>query len=293
MPTLPRGFSLGPMHADELATLDAWVQREGWNPGLHDLAIAHGVDPDAFIALRDEDTLAGAGTIFRHAPGFGFMGLFIMRPDLRGKGLGRVLWEWRRDALLARLEPGATIGMDGVFDMVPFYARGGFRLAHRSLRYQGIARSPGLPDGVTDGTLCLSGVDESEILAFDRRHFPCPRAAFLLPWLRQAGGVGRALRDAGGTLSALGFARPCREGFKLGPVFAPHAADASRILASLFEATTGQQVQIDIPEPNAAGLALARQFGLQEAFGCARLYLGPDPGLPCERIFGVTSFEFG
>jgi hypothetical protein len=32
---------------------------------------------------------------------------------------------------------------------------------------------------------------------------------------------------------------------------------------------------------------------LAKAFGCARLYPGPDPGLPDERIFGVTSFEFG
>jgi GNAT superfamily N-acetyltransferase len=293
MTTLPAGFTLGLMHARELALLDAWVLREGWNPGLNDLAIAYAADPEAFIALREGDELAGAGTIFRHGPGFGFMGLFIMRPDLRGRGLGSVLWKWRRDALLARLAPGSTVGMDGVFDMVPFYGRGGFRFAHRSLRHEGLARAPVPGAAEAPGIVPLASVSTADVLAFDRAHFPCPRATFLLPWLGQAGGTGRALLDANGELTALGLARPCRAGFKFGPVFARDPAGASKILTSLLAATAGQRVQIDIPEPNGGGLALARQFGLTEAFGCARLYLGPDPGLPNARIFGVTSFEFG
>jgi hypothetical protein len=55
----------------------------------------------------------------------------------------------------------------------------------------------------------------------------------------------------------------------------------------------GHQVQIDIPEPNAAGLAIAKGIGLEMSFGCVRLYHGADPGLPVDRIFGVTSLEFG
>ena len=42
-----------------------------------------------------------------------------------------------------------------------------------------------------------------------------------------------------------------------------------------------------------AGLDLVARLGWRECFGCARMYLGPDPQLPVDRIFGVTSFEFG
>jgi hypothetical protein len=68
---------------------------------------------------------------------------------------------------------------------------------------------------------------------------------------------------------------------------------SENLLGALLEGTSGAQMQIDIPEPNAAGLALARTLGMTECFGCARLYLGQDPALPLQRIFGVTSFEFG
>jgi len=52
-------------------------------------------------------------------------------------------------------------------------------------------------------------------------------------------------------------------------------------------------VQLDVPEPNEAGIRLAVKFGLKEVFGCARMYHGATPNLPIGRIFGVTSFEFG
>lgn len=44
------------------------------------------------------------------------MGLFIVDPKYRGQGLGRKLWYARRDHLLSRLQPNATIGLDAVDD---------------------------------------------------------------------------------------------------------------------------------------------------------------------------------
>lgn len=285
--TLPAGFTIAPMRADEVPELEDWAAAEGWNPGLADLAIAHAVDPDAFIALRQGEALAGGGTIFSYSGAFGFMGLFIVRADLRGGGLGAALWHHRLALLRRRLAPGATIGMDGVFAMVPFYEKGGFRLAYRDLRFQGTAH------GVADpAVLAYPEISFAEIDAFDRRHFPAPRAAFLVRWLEQPGAHVLGLRE-NDTLVAYGVARPCRDGFKLGPVFADTPTAAERVVASLMARVAGAPVALDVPEPNAAGLALAERLGLRQAFGCARLYHGPAPALPLNGIFGVTSFEFG
>jgi hypothetical protein len=90
-----------------------------------------------------------------------------------------------------------------------------------------------------------------------------------------------------------GVARPALTGYKLGPVFAKRADIAERLILSLMACIPGEQVQLDVPEPNRSGSRLAEKFGLKEVFGCARLYHGQTPDLPIANIFGVTSFEFG
>jgi hypothetical protein len=215
------------------------------------------------------------------------MGLFIVRGDMRGRGLGRELWQWRRDRLLSRLEPGATIGMDGVYEVVPFYERGGFRAVHRHVRYQGTAA--GSPSA---HAVVLDAESWDEIERFDRRFVATPRPAFLRAWIAQPGTTVVGVRHDG-LLTACGVARPCVTGIKIGPLFADDAAAAQAVVQSLMAMHDGQQVQIDVPDVNAAAVNLARDFGLTETFGCVRLYHGPAPPLPLDSIYGVTSLEFG
>jgi len=284
---LPAKFSIGQMREDEVATLGDWAAAEGWNPGLSDVEVAWRTDPEAFVALRDGDVLAGGGSIFSYGGDFGFMGLFIMRADLRKRGLGKVLWHWRRDRLLARLKPAAGICMDGVFDMVPFYERGGFKSAFRDVRFEGIAVGASEP-----AAALLGSGDFAEIAAYDRAYVPAAREAFLARWITAPGVVTMGIREIG-KLVGYGVARPCRVGFKIGPLFAERAEIAERIARSLMARIPGQQVQMDIPEANPAAVAMVKRFGFKMSFGCMRLYYGPPPALPIERTFAVTSLEFG
>jgi len=284
---LPSEHEIGPMRDDEIAMLVDWAAAEGWNPGLHDAEVARTFDPEAFIALRVDGEFVGGGSIISYGGSYGFMGLFIVRPDRRHEGLGRVLWHYRRDHLAARLRPGAPIGMDGVFDLVPFYERGGFAVAHRDLRFEG--RAVGAPDPAVES---LAAVDAAELADYDTGRFGVPREGFLAGWIAAPGTISAAIRE-NGRLVAVGVLRPCREGWKIGPLTADRPDLAERLLGALLAAVEGERVQIDVPEPNAAALDLVARGGLREVFGCARMYRGPVPDLPLDRIFGVTSLEFG
>ena len=118
------------MSRPEVDQLVAWAAREGWNPGLHDAELFWHTDPEAFVAAEIAGELIGGGAITSYGGEFGFMGFFIVRPEFRGQGLGNRLWHARRERLLARLRPGASIGMDGVFDMQDYCAQGGFAFSH-------------------------------------------------------------------------------------------------------------------------------------------------------------------
>lgn len=301
---LPDGFTIDQMRAEEVPVLLSWAEGEGWNPGEGDVALAWSLDPDAFIALRRGDELVGGGSVFSYDGAFGFMGMFIVRADLRGQGLGTYLWFERRTRMLARLAPGASVGMDGVFAMVPFYAAGGFELAFRGLRMEGTAPAAGEwpgPGGAGGGEIGagfgveivpLASLPFEEVDAYDRRHVAAPRTRFLAGWLDRPGVVGLGAVD-GGALVGIGAVRPAATGYRVGPLFADTPETADRLLAGLCAEVAGAQVQIDVPETNAGGLAIAERLGWTESFGCARMYLGGDPGLPVDRIYGITSFEFG
>ncbi|MEZ4770198.1 MAG: GNAT family N-acetyltransferase [Caldilineales bacterium] len=281
------------MTQHEVHDLVGWAAREGWNPGLHDAGLFWATDPEAFIAAELDGQMIGGGAITSYGGEYGFMGLFIVRPEFRGRGLGNTLWHARRQRLLDRLQPGAAVGMDGVFDMQHYYARGGFVFSHRNLRFRAeIKEPPSTSPDEDEDIVPLAGVPFDQVLAYDRTCFPAPRPAFLEGWIAQPDALALGyLRD--GRLSGYGVVRRCGEGCKVGPLFADDARVAEALYGRLAGFAAGGPLFLDAPENNPAAMELVRRHEMVEVFGCARMYLGQPPAVADERIFGVTTFELG
>lgn len=90
-----------------------------------------------------------------------------------------------------------------------------------------------------------------------------------------------------------GMLRPCMNAFKIGPLFADHADIAEVILSALCAHAPNSTVYFDTPEPNAAAIAMAVKRNMKPVFETSRIYKGPEPELPLNTIFGVTTFELG
>ena len=277
-------LKIGQMTFSEATQIFALASGEGWNPGEDDLQCAWACDPDAFIALRYRGKMIAGGSIFRHSPSFGFMGLFIVDEAYRGLGLGRQLWH-------ERLAPDAVIGMDGVFAMERFYAAGGFEPAYETVRYQGVAS--GVVTRISYAQIPIHATVSNDILlAYDRGRTPYDRGTLLASWLSRPK-IMRAAAFQEGGLVGFGLARPAGTGFKIGPLVADNALIARGLLADLIDRLDGAQVQIDVPSPNQDGVALAKSFGLEASFGCRRMYFGGKPDEDVSSIFGAMSLEFG
>lgn len=286
-------ISVRPMRRTEVDALVDWAALEGWNPGLHDADIFWANDADAFVAAQLGDEVIGGGAITSYGGQYGFMGFFIVRPEYRGNGLGDQLWHARLERLQQRTDDGATIGMDGVFDMQSYYARGGFKFSHRNLRYQadishGWAADVECPAQITP----LAQIPFEAVAAYDRRCFGVPRDAFLSRWIEQPQATALGWVE-NGELKAYGVLRRCREGAKIGPLFADSGDIARALFTQLAAAGAGGPVFLDAPENNAAAMALVSGFGMTEVFGCARMYIGDPPDTENDCIFGITTFELG
>ena len=95
-------------------------------------------------------------------------------------------------------------------------------------------------------------------------------------------------------IAGYGVIRPCRDGFKVGPLF----ADTDRAALSLLHELTDcvepdKPFFLDVPEPNSEAMELAQSLGMKSIFETARMYSVQDPELPLDRIYGITTFELG
>jgi hypothetical protein len=278
--------TIRPLTRPELDTMVDWAAAEGWNPGLHDADAFQAADPDGFFGLEVDGELAVTLSVVRYDAAFAFMGFYICRPELRGQGLGLELFE----AGLARGD-ATTLGLDGVLEQEPNYARDGFVTAHHSVRYGGTIDLPAPPDA---GIRTLGAGDLDALVSFEReaRVFAAPRRRFLERWITAPGTTACATGE-GDDIVGYGVVRACRDGHKIGPLCCDDRASAERLLAALLARVDDGPVYLDVPVVNAEGVAMARGLGLEPVFENARMYRGPAPELRLDRVFGVTSFELG
>lgn len=279
---MPADISIRALNAAEIQLAVDWAGAEGWNPGLADTACFGATDPEGFLVAESEGKPAAVISVVNYDPAFAFLGFYIVRPELRGRGIGLRLWQAGLAHAGAR-----TVGLDGVPAQQANYVRQGFSFAYRNIRFAGTPAA-----GEAGGTVDLAVVPFGRVEASDAAIFPAPRATFLRAWLSAPGHVGRALlRD--GELAGWGVVRPARAGWKIGPLVAADEAAAESVFRALRAVAGSGDIVLDVPEPNAAALALARRHGLAPSFETARMYRGSVRPVALERVYGVTSFELG
>ncbi|MFN3754014.1 GNAT family N-acetyltransferase [Flavobacterium sp.] len=281
-------LSFKPLTFDEFKTLVHWAALERWNPGLQDAEIFWASDPDGFYGYFENEKLIGGGSIVSYNGQFGFMGFFIVHPDYRSKGIGRTLWQQRRDTLLSRLQKGATIGMDGVVAMQPFYQKGGFEIAYRDERYE----KTGSAYPMNPLVQMVTKNDFDAISALDLECFGVARSNFLSHWLKASNAKAFKYSE-NDNLHGFAVIRQCQTGYKIGPLFAENETVAKALYERCLTEAIDEPVYLDIPVCNEAAVNLIKQYQASYVFECARMYYGKPPKTAIEKVFGITSFELG
>jgi Acetyltransferase (GNAT) domain/Acetyltransferase (GNAT) family len=279
----PDRLQVRAMRPEEVALAVDWAAAEGWNAGLSDAACFAAADPQGFFVGEIDGAVAATLSVVNYGDRFAFLGFYIVRPDLRGRGYGLRIWQ------VGMAHAGArTVGLDGVLAQQENYRRSGFTFAYRNVRHGGTVAPGTAAADVVD----LAKVPLLDVVADDATVFPARRTAFLRAWTSAPGHVGRALlRD--GRLAAWGVIRTCRRGCKIGPLVADDAGAAAAVFDALVAAKGGGEIFLDVPEPNGAAVALARSRALAPVFETARMYTGPIRPIALPRVFGVATFELG
>src|ERR1700722_7934829 len=277
-------FEIAVGSADDVQRMARWAADEGWNPGNTDSHAFFAADPGAFRIGRLDGEPVVCISVVKYGPALGFLGFYIARPQVRGKGYGIHVWR----AGMGRLE-GRNLGLDGVVAQQANYRKSGFRSAWNNVRHEGAPAVAPVPAGVS--LLDARSVAFDKLAAY-RRFFPEARDSFLASWITLPGRAAMvAVRD--GELAGFAVMRACQAASRVGPLFAASPEIAASLVSVLAAKTGAAAVAIDMPDINKPAIAMAERMGLKPSFETARMYTGPDPKVDYAGLFGVTSLELG
>jgi len=278
-------FDISVGSADDVARMAEWANDEGWNPGNTDVQAFFAADPGAFHIGRLGGKPVACVSVVKYGAGFGFLGFYIARPEIRGKGYGIQVW----NAGMKRMA-GRNVALEGVVAQQHNYRKSGFRTAWNTVRHEGLPAPVAPPAGVTLAD--ARGMAFDRLAAYDRRFFPEARDSFLGPWIALPERQSMvAVRD--GALVGFGVIRACRASSRIGPLYAASPDIALALVSALVAKAGATSVAIDMPDNNKAALAMAAQAGLKPAFETARMYTGAVPEIDRDGLFGITSLELG
>ena len=279
-----RIFRVRNMTRADLQHAYRWSVEEGWNIGKHDHDVFFATDPAGFFVGELDGKPIGSVSGVGYGDDYGFIGIYIVQNEFRGRGYGRPIFDRAMSYLANR-----CVGLDGVIAQQDNYRRSGFNLAYRNIRVgwkapQNLTTAPGI--------LHAADVPFDRLVEYDARHFFAPRAGFVSGWIRQPDATPLVAVEHD-KIVGFGMVRPAVSGFLVGPLFADSTTIAENLFHALCSYHAGSEVFLDVPEINSAGVSMADRLGLTQIFETARMYTGAVPELPMDHIFGVTTFELG
>lgn len=264
------------MTLPELEVVLDWAAEEGWNPGLGDAEAFHQADPEGFLVKTVGGEPVAAISVVNHSDDYAFLGLYLCRPEHRGKGHGVDVWR----AGLAHAG-GRTVGLDGVPSQQANYERSGFVRAGRTVRYRGTL-TPRPDRGLTEPAKI------GHLTDLEARHTGTRRDPFLAEWFRTTPHRRTLVDPATGAYATL---RHCREDYKIGPLAAPSPEAAVALMQALVPDEA--PVSIDVPEAATAFAAALSAAGFEPVFETARMYLGDLPAPAPPHCHAVATLELG
>ncbi len=256
--------------------------KEGWNPGLSDGIVFYNTDKNGFFLAEHNNRVIGCISAVKYSIDFGFIGFYIVDNEYRKSPAGTML------ALRAlHYLKDINIGIDGVIPKVKQYENLGFKYAYKNYRFEGIGGSYKVHNCIFRASV----IDFNEICEYDRNCFPADRKTFLEGWLNMVNSHSLVYYD--NKVCGYGVIRPCRKGFKIGPVFADNQFIAEELFKALSSKAVDDIIYFDIPEVNPFAMELANKYDMKNVFATARMYSEYEPMIDYYKIFGITTFELG
>jgi GNAT superfamily N-acetyltransferase len=281
------GLTIRVMQPDDVAFADAIRALAGWNQTLADWQRFLTCEPGGCFVAEFNGAPAGTATCTCYGTELGWIGMLLVHPDQRRRGIGAALM---RHCLAYLEERGVgCIKLDATPLGQPLYEQLGFAPELSLTRWEAqVLRAVTVP--AMDDTAPCSTADWEEVLALDERAFGWPRRDMLAAVAWQCCQV-IVCRAVSGSRFGYGMLRQGSRASYLGPVAADEPAIASRIVLRLLSHLPPEKEAVfwDVLDQNGPATALAQSLGFTPQRHLVRMFRGshPSKGDP-QRQFAIV-----
>jgi GNAT superfamily N-acetyltransferase len=278
------------MTRGDLPFADSVRALAGWNQTPADWDRFLASEPDGCFLAEWNGVPAGTATTTFYGPDLAWIGMVLVHPDYRRRGIGRTLLETCVEHLRERgarcLKLDATPLGKKVYDEL------GFKDEWTLTRW--VCRiAPAQTTPQEHGLRTWRATDADRVESLDVSAFGISRQPLLLS-LAQQSHCALVLESSAEGIVGYGLLRPGSQALYLGPVVARSADAGLPIVEALVARSAGQMLYLDIPDVNAAAVAWAKERGCTEQRRLTRMFLGENlrPGDP-HRQFALAGPEIG
>jgi GNAT superfamily N-acetyltransferase len=258
----------------------------GWDYGEQEIRLV--LEAGQLFGHRNsEGTVVSTSAIFPYAGELASLGLVMVDPAYRRRGLATVLVQRCLAAAVS-----CPVMLVATSQGMPLYEKLGFKTVD-TLHKLVAEKYPGLCGPVRNdaGLSPLTELDIPDIMRLDRQAFGADRGKFILLRIRQAAHTA-VLRDRSGRLTgyALGVQTP--ERLVIGPVIATNWRDAAILVDAIARNHEGT-MRIDIPSGHQELISWMLRCGFRLANIPPVMMLGSGPLPPRHNLFAVAAQAYG
>lgn len=260
----------------------------GWNQTLEDWQRFLESDPEGCFVAEWNGQVAGTVATIVYEHRFAWIGMVLVDPQVRGKGIGTALLLRAIDHLDARKVP--CMKLDATPQGKPLYTRLGFQIEYEIERHR-LAREITADSGTQ--TTASPAENFEPLLEFDHQVFGADRGALLRSLARSAPQL-VSIHRSGGAVEGFALGRQGSLADQLGPWAAANATAARTVFDDLLLRSRRPVVFVDVLRENAWAPALLAARGFQFSRSLTRMYRGENahPGRP-DLLGAILGPEFG
>jgi GNAT superfamily N-acetyltransferase len=259
----------------------------GWNQTLDDWNRFLTLDPASCFVAEHNGNRAGTAVVMIYGAEVAWIGMILVHPDFRRRGIGRFLMEHCLGHLRER--GVRCVKLDASPFGKPLYEQLGFR-EEWGLSCWVSGGATALPGGNNRVRECTSS-DLGKIVALDAKVFGAARADLLRLLFQQS--AARIVLESDGGLTGFGFMRRGSQANQIGPVAALDPEAGTQILGGLLARADGNACAW-IPHVNEPAMAWAKESNLLPKRNLTRMFLRENavPGSP-QFVYAIAGPDLG